>query len=109
MGVTVTFVEESGNERTFEDVSEAQSLMEVGRTNGVAGILADCGGACACATCHVYVEEAWMEKVGAPDSIEEEMLDLVSEFQKPNSRLSCQIRLREELDGLKVAVAPTGY
>jgi 2Fe-2S ferredoxin len=109
MGVKVTFVEESGVERAFEDVDLAQSLMEVGRTNGVAGILADCGGACACATCHVYVDEAWIEKVGAPDSIEEEMLDLVSEFQKPNSRLSCQIRLRAELDGLKVVVAPTGY
>lgn len=109
MGVTVTFVEEDGTERTFEDVSTAQSLMEVGRTNSVTGILADCGGACACATCHVYVDDAWMDKVGAPDSIEEEMLDLVSEFQKPNSRLSCQIRLNDELDGLKVTVAPTGY
>ncbi|VWX54211.1 2Fe-2S iron-sulfur cluster-binding protein [Novosphingobium sp. 9U] len=109
MGVTVTFVEEDGTERTFEDVSTAQSLMEVGRTNSVAGILADCGGACACATCHVYVDDAWMEKVGAPDAIEEEMLDLVSEFYKSNSRLACQIKLSAELDGLKVAVAPTGY
>ena len=109
MGVTITFVEEDGIERTFENVDTAQSLMELGRTNGVAGILADCGGACACATCHVYIDDHWMEQVGQPDQIETEMLDLVSEFQKPNSRLSCQIRLREELDGLKVAVAPTGY
>ena len=109
MGVTITFVEEDGTERRFENVDTAQSLMEVGRTNSVTGILADCGGACACATCHVYVDQDWMEKVGEADQIETEMLDLVSEFQKPNSRLSCQIRLREELDGLKVAVAPTGY
>jgi 2Fe-2S ferredoxin len=109
MGVTVTFVEEGGAERKFEGVEPSQSLMEVGRTHGVSGILADCGGACACATCHVYVDDAWMERVGSADAIEAEMLDLVSEFQKPNSRLSCQIRLREELDGLRVAVAPNGY
>ena len=109
MGVTITFVEEDGTERTFENVSTSQSLMDVGRLNGVSGVLADCGGACSCATCHVYVDEAWQEKVGPPDAIEEEMLDLVSEFHKPSSRLSCQIRLSDELDGLKVAVAPTGY
>lgn len=109
MSLKVTFIEESGTERVFEGVAAGQSLMEVGRTNGVAGILADCGGACACATCHVYVADEWIEKVGPADEIETEMLDLVSEFQKPNSRLSCQIRLSEELDGLVVAVAPTGY
>ena len=104
--VTVTFVEESGAEKTLENVATGQSLMELGRAQGIAGILADCGGACACATCHVYVDPDWQDKVGAPDDIEAEMLDMVSDVSKPNSRLSCQIQLTPELDGLKVTVAP---
>ena len=106
--VTVTFVQEDGEVKTLEQVATNQSLMEAGRAAGVAGILADCGGACACATCHVYVDPDWMEKVGAPDDIEAEMLDMVSDVAKPTSRLSCQIRLKPELDGLKVEVAPLG-
>jgi len=105
----VTFVEEDGTVRTIDDVEAGQSLMEVGRTHGVAGILADCGGACACGTCHVYVAEDWRGKVGSADEIELEMLDLVSEFQREGSRLSCQIQLTDALDGLCVAVAPTGF
>ena len=104
--LTITFIEDDGTVRTFEDVEAGQSLMELGRSQGVAGILADCGGACACATCHVYVDPEWQEIVGPPDDIEAEMLDMVSDIQRENSRLSCQIRLRPELDGLKVTVAP---
>jgi 2Fe-2S ferredoxin len=81
--------------------------MEVARSHGVKGILADCGGACACATCHVYVDPEWLDAVGPPDDIEAEMLDMVSDVQRDNSRLSCQIKLKPELDGLKVTVAPT--
>jgi 2Fe-2S ferredoxin len=105
-GLTVTFVEDSGTVRTIENIGPNQSLMEVGRSNGVEGILADCGGACACATCHVYVDPEWLDRVGAPDEIEAEMLDMVSDLHRPNSRLSCQIRLGQDLDGLKVMVAP---
>lgn len=108
-GLTVTFVEDNGTVKTLEDVATDQSLMEVGRSNGVEGILADCGGACACATCHVYVDADWLDRVGPPDDVEAEMLDMVSDVAKPNSRLSCQIKLSDELDGLKVTVAPTDY
>ena len=104
--LTVTFVESDGTVRTFPDADMDQSLMELGRSNGVKGILADCGGACACATCHVYVDPEWQELVGPPDDIEIEMLDMISDVQRDNSRLSCQIRLRPDLDGLKVTVAP---
>jgi len=80
----------------------------VGKDAGVANILADCAGSCACATCHVYVDEDWFEKIGKPDAIEVEMLDMVADVLKPTSRLSCQIKLTPELDGLKVTVAPLG-
>lgn len=102
----VTFVDESGTVTAVEDVTPGQSLMEVGKANGIVGILADCGGSCACATCHVYVDADWMDRVGPPDEIEAEMLDMVSDVQRPTSRLSCQIRLNAQLDGLKVTVAP---
>lgn len=104
--VKVTFVQDDGVEKVLETADLDQSLMELGKSNGVDGILADCGGACACATCHVYVDDDWMDEVGPPDDIEAEMLDMVSDTAKPTSRLSCQIKLREALDGLKVTVAP---
>ena len=105
--VTVTFVEEDGTARVLA-AETGQSLMQAGKDGGVAGILADCSGSCACATCHVYVDEAWFGKTGAPDAIEDEMLDMVADVRKPTSRLSCQIKLSQTLDGLKVTVAPTG-
>lgn len=105
MGIKVTFVEENGTVKV-EEGKPGQSLMELGRQNGIAGILGDCGGACACATCHVYVDPEWVEKTGKPDEVESEMLDMVSAVLKDNSRLGCQIKLRDDLDGLKVEVAP---
>ena len=73
--------------------------METAINQGVPGIEAECGGACACSTCHVYIDEAWKEKVGEPSPMEEDMLDFAYGVQ-PNSRLSCQIKVSEELDGL---------
>jgi 2Fe-2S ferredoxin len=105
--LTVTFVEEDGTVKTLP-AETGQSLMQVGKDAGVANILADCAGSCACATCHVYVDEDWFEKIGKPDAIEVEMLDMVADVLKPTSRLSCQIKLTPELDGLKVTVAPLG-
>lgn len=105
--LTVTFVEEDGTVKQLS-AETGQSLMQVGRDAGVANILADCSGSCACATCHVYVDEGWYEKVGAPDAIEAEMLDMVADVLKPTSRLSCQIKLNPALNGLKVTVAPLG-
>ena len=79
------------------------TLMENAVRNGVPGIEAECGGACACATCHVYVDEGWAEIVGPPEPMEEDMLDFAYDV-RPTSRLSCQVRVREELDGLTVRV-----
>ncbi|KPF65562.1 2Fe-2S ferredoxin [Bosea sp. AAP35] len=96
----VTFIDAHGESRTVTGEAGA-TVMEVAIRNGVPGIEAECGGACACATCHVYVDEAWTAKTGAPESMEEDMLDFAFEV-KPTSRLSCQIKLRDELDGLVV-------
>ena len=76
------------------------SVMEVMRENSLP-VEAACGGCCACATCHVYVDEAWREKVGGPSPMEEDMLDFGYDV-RPNSRLSCQIKVTEDLDGLVV-------
>jgi 2Fe-2S ferredoxin len=75
--------------------------METAIRNSVPGIVAECGGACSCATCHVHVDEAWTEKVGPPSPMEEDMLDFAFDV-RPTSRLSCQIKVSEGLDGLVV-------
>jgi 2Fe-2S ferredoxin len=105
MDIVITDV--SGGEHRITG-TVGQSLMEVARAEGVEGILADCGGACSCATCHVFVDAEWWERVGAPDDIEFAMLDMVADVAQPNSRLSCQIKLTDALDGVKVTVAPGG-
>jgi len=105
--VKVTFVEPDGSERTL-DGDQGFSVMELAVRNGVAGIAADCGGACACATCHVYVDPAWLATVGAPGDMERDMLQFASE-PRENSRLSCQIRLTAALDGLKVTVSDSQH
>jgi 2Fe-2S ferredoxin len=96
----IHFVDHSGETRTI-DVENGATVMEAAIRNAVPGIEAECGGACACATCHVYVDEAWREKVGAPTPMEEDMLDFGFDV-RPNSRLSCQIKVSDELDGLVV-------
>ncbi|TPW29775.1 (2Fe-2S)-binding protein [Martelella alba] len=85
------------------DVQEGSTVMENAVRNSVPGIEAECGGACACATCHVYVDDAWIEKVGEPEPMEEDMLDFAFDV-RPNSRLSCQIKMTGEFDGLVVRV-----
>ncbi len=102
----VTFVQQDGVEKTVADAEAGASLMVVARTNGVEGIFGDCGGCCSCATCHVYVDPQWQERVGPADEVEISTLDMVSDLQRSNSRLSCQILLRPELDGVRVEVAP---
>lgn len=104
--ITVTLVQQDGEAITIEDATVGISLMEVAKARGVVGILGDCGGGCACATCHVYIDPEWQERVGPPDSIEEMTLDMVSDICQSNSRLGCQITLATELDGLRVTVAP---
>ena len=98
----VTYIEFNGTEHRI-DVPVGMSVMRGAVSNAVPGIDADCGGECACATCHVYVDPAWLEPIGTPPpgSMEESMLSFAA-VAAPNSRLSCQIAMREELDGLVV-------
>jgi 2Fe-2S ferredoxin len=96
----IKYIEFDGREHEVE-VKAGLSVMEGAVKNNVPGIDADCGGACACATCHVYVDEAWADKTGSASAMEESMLDFADDVQ-PNSRLSCQIRVSDALDGLVV-------
>ena len=96
----ITYIDSAGTARTI-DAEVGSTVMETAIKNDVPGIEAECGGACACATCHVYVDEAWREKVGGPSPMEEDMLDFGYDV-KSSSRLSCQIKVSDELDGLVV-------
>jgi 2Fe-2S ferredoxin len=97
----ITYTDSGGAARTIE-AENGQTVMEAAIRNNIPGIEAECGGACACATCHVYVDEAWRAKTGEPSPMEEDMLDFGYDV-RPNSRLSCQIKVSEELDGLVVS------
>jgi 2Fe-2S ferredoxin len=99
--VKITFIDSGGTARAIEG-EVGSTVMETAIKHGVPEIEAECGGACACSTCHVYIDEAWREKVGGPSPMEEDMLDFAFEV-KPNSRLSCQIKVSDELDGLVVS------
>jgi ferredoxin, 2Fe-2S len=96
----ITFIDASGQSRSVE-AQVGATVMETALRNSIPGIEAECGGACACATCHVYVAEEWTEKTGKASQMEEDMLDFAFEV-RPNSRLSCQIKVSDELDGLTV-------
>ena len=97
---TIIYVDHEGTERPIE-AKNGETVMETAIKNSVPGIDADCGGACACATCHVYVDDAFMGKVGEPEDMEQSMLDFAENVQ-PNSRLSCQITVSDDLNGMKV-------
>ncbi len=96
----VKYIEHDGKEHDVE-VPVGWSVMEGAVKNFIPGIDADCGGACACATCHVYIDEAWAGKVPPKHDMEETMLDFAQDLS-PTSRLSCQIKITPELDGLVV-------
>ena len=98
----ITFIEPDGTEQTVE-VAVGWSVMEGAVKNLVPGIDADCGGACACATCHVYVDPAWLAELPPKAEMEETMLDFAQDVA-PNSRLSCQLRVTAGMDGLIVRV-----
>jgi 2Fe-2S ferredoxin len=97
---TITYVQFDGREQVL-DVAPGMSVMQGATANNVRGIIAECGGACSCATCHVYVDPAWLGKLGEPDANETALLEEVCDA-RPNSRLSCQITVTAELDGLVV-------
>ncbi|SNZ08901.1 2Fe-2S iron-sulfur cluster-binding protein [Cohaesibacter gelatinilyticus] len=98
----ITFI--AFDETKYEvDTPNGTSVMEAAVKNGVPGIEAECGGACACATCHVYVDEDWQAKSGDPDAMEEDMLDFAQDAE-PNSRLSCQVQMSDDLDGIVIRI-----
>lgn len=98
----ITFIQPDGTQDVV-DAEPGMTVMEAAKQNDVAGIEAECGGSCACATCHVYVDEAWRDKVGKAENMEEDMLDFAFDVRE-ESRLSCQIRVTPEHDGLVVRV-----
>ena len=99
--VRIIYNSGDGSSREVE-VAIGRSLMLGATINGVAGIEADCGGTLSCATCHVYVDPAWVDRLPEPEQMEVELMEGVAAERRPNSRLSCQIVLTEGLDGLTV-------
>jgi ferredoxin, 2Fe-2S len=97
----ITYIEHNGTTHVVE-VAPGLTVMEGARDNNVPGIEADCGGACACSTCHVYVDADWVAKLPAKDAMEEDMLDFAWEPDVVKSRLTCQVKVTEALDGLVV-------
>lgn len=95
----IVFVRTEGESHEVE-AAEGSSAMRAALIGGISGITADCGGEASCATCHVYVAEQWLDQVGTPGPDEDDMLDFVDCERQPNSRLSCQIKITEGLDGL---------
>jgi len=98
----ITYIQHDGTKHTVE-AEPGMTVMEAAVKNSIPGIAAECGGACACATCHVYVDEAWHEATGSPAQIEEDMLDFAFDVRS-ESRLSCQIKVTDALDGLLVRI-----
>ena len=98
----ITFVQHDGTQHIVE-AEPGMTVMEAAVRNSIPGIVAECGGACACATCHVYVDDAWREPTGSPEQMEEDMLDFAFDV-RAESRLSCQIKVTETLDGLVVRI-----
>jgi len=98
----ITYIQPDGSSQTV-DATAGMTVMETAKKHMIDGIEAECGGACACATCHVYVDGAWREQTGGPSDMEEDMLDFAFDV-RPESRLSCQIKVTDALDGLIVRV-----
>jgi 2Fe-2S ferredoxin len=103
----ITYLENDGGEQSVE-VPVGLSVMDAAKRHAIAGVEGDCGGACACATCHVYVEDGWFERLPPMEELEQAMLDFAFEVQ-PNSRLACQIKVDASLDGLIVRCPSRQY
>ncbi|MCV2876648.1 2Fe-2S iron-sulfur cluster-binding protein [Rhodobacteraceae bacterium XHP0102] len=97
----ITYIEHNGTEHIV-DVPNGLTVMEGARDNGIPGIEADCGGACACSTCHVYVHPDWVAKLPAVDAMEQDMLEFAYKPDEARSRLTCQLKVTDDLDGLVV-------
>jgi len=103
----ITFVEANGTSHEVQ-AETGHTLMQTAIDNMIDGIVAECGGSCSCATCHCYIDPAWMDKVGQASGMEQDMLECVIE-PKDNSRLSCQVVITDELDGLTVTLPASQY
>ncbi len=103
----ITFIQPDETQMVVE-AKVGMTVMEAAKLEDVPGIEAECGGACACATCHVYVDETWTDKTGGPADMEEDMLDFAFDVRE-QSRLSCQMKVTEDLDGLVVRVPPKQF
>lgn len=103
----VTYISADGAINEIE-VASGSSVMQGAVDNMIDGIVAECGGSCSCATCHCYVDDAWVDKIPAPSEMEKDMLECVLE-PEPNSRLSCQITVTDDLDGLVVRVPESQF
>ena len=104
----VTYIEFNGA-RHEVDVPNGDSVMQGATSNSIEGIVAECGGALACATCHCYVDDAWIARTGTPSETENQMLEFSSSETRPGSRLSCQIIVDDSLNGLVVRLPETQY
>jgi ferredoxin len=104
--VKVIYVDTDGTETNL-DVAAGTSLMQAAVSNGLDGVIGECGGSAMCATCHVYVDNAFLDKLPACDEMEEEMLECTSSERRSNSRLSCQIEARPEIEGIRVLFPDT--
>ena len=104
---TITFIEHNGTEHQL-DAAEGTSAMQAAVNAGISSVLADCGGACSCATCHGYVDEAWVARLPEPTATEKDMIECTLDPQ-PNSRLTCQIKITPELDGLVVRLPKSQF
>lgn len=104
----ITFIQPDGTEHGLE-APVGVSLMQAATGAGIAGIVAECGGQASCATCHVYVDPAWVDRLAPPQAIELAMLDCTAAERRPNSRLSCQISLTDAMQGLRVCIPETQW
>ena len=105
---SVTYIEHDGTEHSVE-IHDGDSVMQGAVHNAVAGIVGECGGGLACATCLCFVDPAWVERVGEPSEMEKQMLEFAPSGDKPGSRLSCQIIANEELNGLVVRLPESQF
>jgi 2Fe-2S ferredoxin len=102
--MTQIIFQNAQNERVTIEATDGSSVMHAAVSHGVDGIVAECGGSAMCATCHVYVDAAFVDRLPPPDAVEDEMLNSTAEERKPNSRLSCQLVVSKALDGLVVVL-----
>lgn len=105
--ITLTFIDLQGASQVVE-AQPGQSAMQAATANLVPSIFSECGGSCVCASCHAYVDDAWIDRVPPPQALEADMLTCVAEL-RPTSRLTCQIKLTPELDGLVIHAADNGF